>query len=166
MLLLACGPEPKQDKSESQSVATQLLGEGEGLFRDANIGASYGHTELPDSAQVLQNTDSLISYKLQIHRGDSSSQVTVYYTFDDFGLFEIQVDVFPLQAEASEYYMNLLEKELTNRFGDYNRVGAVKRWTTVSPSNNTVEISLSNESADYGEPFISLNYLEPLEEEI
>jgi len=166
LLLFACGNEPKQKEAELQPVLAQLFGDSEGLFRDADIGQQISQTEIPDSAEVLQNTDSLISYKLQVNRLDSSSEVTVYYTFDDFGLFEIQVDIFPLNPNASSYYMSILQDELTGRYGDFNQMGAVKRWTTVSPSNNRVEISLSNESADYGEPFISLNYLEPLEEEI
>ncbi|MCA1763474.1 MAG: hypothetical protein ABR574_07570 [Cryomorphaceae bacterium] len=166
LLLFACGSETGQKEEAMKPIITQLFANNQGLFRDASIGQSYAETNIPDSAEIIQNTDSLIQYELDIQYGDSSSNVTVYYTFDDFGLFEIQVDVFPRGKEAAAYYMNLLEDELSERFGDYNRIGAVKRWTTASPSNNRVEISLSNETADYGEPFISLNFLEPLEEEV
>lgn len=112
------------------------------------------------------SSDSLIQYQFNYIDDTDTLEIDLYYAFDTFGLFEIQSDIYTSSNPENKAWFSQLKKGLTEQFGDANTMGKTHRWTTSSPSNNIVEISLGEEQDEDGTPFISLNILEPLENEL
>jgi len=125
----------------------------------------------PDSLKANEkwspvvSNDSIIEYHETTMILEDSVLLDAYLAFDAYGLFEVQVDVFTKSDTASSAILEDWSNKLTTPFGEPESLITAKRWTTFSASNNTVEITLSRERNDGGQKFISLNYLEPLDDE-
>lgn len=162
----ACATEqPKQDEVlvEFDSI---LRKDTTGLIRGSAMGDLPEDVLSREEGTPVVNSDTLVEYGYSYNLITGKTDARLYYAFDEFGLFEIQIDMFPETEDEAKDLRSEIEDELTAKYGKSKELGSLKRWTTFSRSNSLVEITLSNESADQGKPFISLNYLEPLPDEI
>ncbi len=157
---------PTEQKEKKDSIDSVFQLADDALFRGSNIGDNPDQVRKNEKSIVVIDTDSLLHYQSTYTFESGASDVEMYYTFDEFGLFEIQVDFYPNNSEAPAKLISKIKDILTTRFGNPKELGTAKRWTTYSASNNLVEITLSDESADAEVPFVSLNFLEPLPDEI
>jgi len=165
--LISCeGEKPAETKIETVEIETVFGTNKEGLFRGSDISDTAGQIRGKEKAAPTFDSDSLIEYDYTFQLKSGTTEMHLFYTFDEFGLFEIQVDFYPENEEKAKELLPELEEQLTTRFGEPKEAGLAKRWTTFSVSNNIIEITLSNESMDAENAFISLNYLEPLPDEI
>lgn len=165
--LVSCGGEkPAETKIETVGIETVFGTDKEGLFRGSDISDTPNKVRANEKAVPTVDSDSLIEYDYTFQLETGATEMHLFYTFDEFGLFEIQVDLYPETDEKAKELLPELEEQLTTRFGEPKEAGLAKRWTTFSVSNNIIEITLSNESSDSENAFISLNYLEPLPDEI
>lgn len=114
--------------------------------------------------QIVVNTDSLLTYELLIALASDTLNTRLYYAFDSFGLFEIQADLYASTEGWMKPYLAQIDSGLTLAYGQGKTVGKTRTWTTVSSSNNIIEITLASEVDDNNIPFLSLNLLEPLDE--
>ncbi len=135
-------------------------------------GASYRGLKLGESFQeVLSTLDTLPELKsdtliiMNVYSTDSQLHAKIYYSFDEYGLFEIQSDVFSLDGDYLDESRNLLQAYFTERFGNKICDGNTCNWTTFSKNNNIVEITMSMEVSELDTPFLSINFLEPLDDE-
>ena len=137
-----------------------------GLIRGSSMGDLPQDILKREEGTPVINSDTLVEYDYSYNFKTGNTDARLYYTFDEFGLFEVQIDLHPQTEDDAKALRLEIENDLTANYGKSKELGSVKRWTTFSRSNSLVEITLSNESADIGKPFISLNYLEPLPDEI
>ena len=162
LLLLASCSEMEEGRKNHRE---ERLIDDSGFFRGYRMGWSPDTLLLKEKWTPEVSSDSTIEYHKRILAYRDSVRVNAYLAFDTYGLFEIQVDLF----FDSDSMHSTIEKEwsekLTFSFGEPESLLTTKRWTTFSESNNLVEISLSQERTISKEPFISLNYLEPLNDE-
>jgi hypothetical protein len=151
--------EKKEDRLE------EVFIENSGFFRGYKLGW------LPDSVLASEKwipiffNDSAIVYHEEVFVLEDTIVFDAYLAFDTYGLFEVQVDVFTNDDRLTDTIIKEWTTRLTSPFGESENILASERWTTFSQSNNTVEITLSQERNDQGRKFISLNYLEPLDDE-
>ncbi|NEN25272.1 hypothetical protein G3O08_17380 [Cryomorpha ignava] len=165
--LISCQSEPQPEQKIEMVGVEAIFGTEKGaLFRGSNISDQPKQIRTREKAIPTIDSDSLIEYDYTYQLKSGYTEMHVFYTFDEFGLFEIQVDFYPESDEKAKDLLPKLEEQLTSRFGEPKENGLSKRWTTFSVSNNIIEITLSNESLDAENAFISLNYLEPLPDEI
>jgi|SRR5690554_987979 len=165
--VFACASEqPKQEDGQIVEFDSIFREDTTGLIRGSAMGDLPEDIVNSEHAEPVINSDTLVEYEYAFHLKTGNADARLYYTFDEFGLFEVQIDLYPETEDAAKALKLEIEKELTAKYGDSKELGSLKRWTTFSRSNSLVEITLSNESADFGKPFISLNYLEPLPDEI
>lgn len=151
-----------------------IVEEFDSVFREDTTGLIRGSAmgDLPEDVVKREdgtpvvNSDTLVEYDYSYNLTTGNTDTRLYYAFDEFGLFEVQIDLYPETEDEAEALRLEIEKELTTNYGKSKELGSLKRWTTFSRSNSLVEITLSDESGDVGKPFISLNYLEPLPDEI
>ena len=164
--IFSCASEqPKQDEEviEFDSVFRE---DTAGLIRGSAMGDLPEDIVRREKATPVLNSDTLVEYDYSYNLKTGNTDARLYYAFDEFGLFEVQIDLYPKTEDEAKALRMEIDEELTAKFGKSKELGSVKRWTSFSRSNNLVEITLSNETADAGKPFISLNYLEPLPDEI
>lgn len=167
LTLVSCGSEkPPEQKTETVGIESIFGTENNALFRGSDISDLPEEIRSREQGNPTADSDSLIEYEYTFQLKSGVTKMHIYYTFDEFGLFEIQADLYPEKEEKARELMPKLEENLTARFGEPKESGLAKRWTTFSVSNNIIEITLSNEASDAESAFISLNYLEPLPDEI
>lgn len=165
--VFACATEPPTQDEELVVEFDSVFGEDSvGLIRGSAMGDLPGDIVKREEGTPTVNSDSLVEYDYSYNLKTGNTNAHLYYTFDEFGLFEVQMDLYPENEDDAKALRSEIEEELTTKYGKSKELGSIKRWTTFSRSNSLVEITLSNESADAGKPFISLNYLEPLPDEI
>lgn len=155
-----------QEREQPQLKDSLFLNDSTAFFRGHSIGDRPAEVRQREQHHFLFDSDSLMEISDTLLWQNAPLPVTYFLTFDEFGLFEIQVDAYPPNFSAADSLTYLMASRLNERYGKAEQVGIAQRFTSYSESNHTVEITLSNESADRGEPFVSLNYLEPLEDEL
>ena len=159
LVLLACSPQKKEDEQQF------LLADEKALFRRVNMGEGPEKVRASEKAEPVLLSDTLMHFKDQIKLDESEVNLDIYYTFDEFGLFEIQADYF-VRDPFRDSLFKKINTQLTAAYGKPSKRFESYRWTTPSASNTLIEISLSKERDLEDIPFISLNYLEPLNEEL
>ncbi len=161
--LTACSP-PVGDKRDFAEAL--LKSESGRTIRGSQIGDQSDQVKSRETFDLVSYNDGILSYTGSVEYDKRTVDVGLIYTFDDFGLYEVQFDIFPGNNSDKERIMMALKGKLTMMYGRPSGVAGGLRFTTFSPSNNTMEITLLDESEDYGEPYVSLNFIEPLEDEI
>lgn len=162
-LAVACNPPVANKRDFTEAL---LLTESGRTIRGSVMGLGPNDVLEKEVMEPIHQSDTLLIFDGDIHYDKRSVHTTVYYSFDSYGLFEIQFDILPQSAADAELVFRALRNKLTMIYGRPDQDGIALRFSTFSPSNNVVEITLSDESMDSGEPFISLNFLEPLDDEI
>jgi len=160
-LAAGCTQEGRIESSQQEEV----LIDDSGRFRGYLLGASPDTVLAAEKWTPVVANDSIIEYSERVYFSEDTVSLDVYLAFDTYGLFEVQVDVFTMDDTLAETILDHWSDVLNTAFGEHETLIAAKRWTTFSASNNTVEITLSQERNDRGRKFISLNYLEPLDDE-
>lgn len=163
----ACKDQPQPEKVDEKATLADFFGaDSLSIFRNHQMGDTAQAVRKSENNTPIVDTDSLLQYHYLYNFESDSTDIDVYYTIDSYGLFEIQADLHPKTKEGAKKLVAEITEILNQKYGTYKEMGLVQRWTTNSPSNELIEITLSNESEDYGSPFISLNFLEPLPNEI
>lgn len=166
LFMLSCGGEPSVAEKEANLVSLVLLPESKGKFRGVDLGDAYLDVRNKLDGKAVADADSVLEYHHEIPWRKDENKLVVYYTFDSFGLFEIQADLFLDDKAKTDEAFRLFQAHFDTLYGTPECTGQFCRWTTYSRSNNMVEVTLSNESFDMDHPFVSINFLEPLSNEI
>ncbi len=135
-----------------------------GFFRGHSIGDSPKIVMMHEDAKALISSDSLLTFQMYVPAGEDSIDIRLYYAFDSFGLFEIQADMYVSHLSPTTPCFAQVDSGLTQSYGQARIVGETSTWTTVSPSNNRIEITLGPDLDDNDIAFLSLNLLEPLDD--
>ncbi len=160
LLFTACSPQPKQEVDVCRAI---VVPEANGLIRGAKMGMTQEELKAVESGTLVAESDSLLFYQAGFVIDDTVN-ANVFYSFDSFGLFEIQLDLYRVQTKWPSDQLKDLDRCFTSAFGEYDSLGSTKRWTTISGSNSVIEISLGLELDQDDKPFLSLNFLEPLDD--
>lgn len=160
-LLISCAPVEETGKNHKEVV----LIENSGFFRGYKLGWAADTLLVNEKWVPVISNDSMIYYHEEVIFWEDTVLLDAYLAFDTYGLFEIQVDVFTKDDSLAETILETWSAILSSPFGKPEDLPASRRWTTFSESNNTVEVTLSQERNDENQKFISLNYLEPLDDE-
>ncbi len=137
-----------------------------GHFRGVSLGTNPDAVISAEIINPTSATDTVIEYRNNIEWNGEEMELVIYYAFDSFGLFEIQADLFTETKDGTRDAFEEFDAYFDESYGEPNCTGMMCRWTTFGTSNNLVEVTLSSESMDDSHPFLSINYLEPLSDEI
>lgn len=165
-LLILAGCDSPAHKEEPGFGAV-ILAPGEGAsIRGSQLGDALEAVRERETFALTEEGLTHLVFESEVDINERPSEVTVYYNFDEFGLFEIQIDIFPAERADAVIAFDHLKTLLTTLYGAPRKALGGLRFTSYSPSNNVVEITLTDESGEAGVPFVSLNYLEPLDDEV
>ncbi len=162
-LMAACNPETIQKRD----FATEVLRSEKGRkIRGIELGKTMEAARQLETAELVSSSDSSLVFREDVSYRGRKVELELHYNFDQYGLFEVQIDVFPASMSDAEKCFLALKRKLTLMYGSPKPMGQGWRYTTFSLTNNIVEVSLHNESRDAGKPFVSINFLEPLDDEL
>jgi hypothetical protein len=151
------------DEAGEKQPETAILSE-DGTFRGYQLGDRRDQVLNREKWTPAFKSDSLIKYEKSLFLLKDSVEMNVFLAFDELGLFEIQADLYSHSTAHLRAIDSAFSKSLTQAYGEADTLGLERRWTTYSKKNNTVEITMSQEANTEGERFVSLNYLEPLDD--
>lgn len=157
ILLQSCNTEKAQEPSPV-SVAEQIMGK-DGEFRGHKMGDALDSIAGREREFLFKRTRDELNYSIPFSQTDSA-HFDVIYVFDQFGLFEIQVDIYASTLEETTELFKDFRKILVDRYGAPIEKPESAFWKATSGEHN-IEITLRDESIDYDKPFLSLNILEP-----
>jgi hypothetical protein len=155
--IAGCKTEKKQVES-TPLLAEQIMGTS-GHFRGHSIGDVLDTVVLSEREFLFKRTRDELNYSIPFSPTDSA-HFDIAYVFDQFGLFEIQVDIYPAtNQETTQFYADF-KKIFESRYGQSIEKTGSAFWD-VKEAERQIEITLRDESIDYEKPFLSINILEP-----
>lgn len=138
------------------SVFDSIIKSKIGHFRGVEIGAALDEVKKSESDKPQDEEDDYLYYDIALNGEDSYA---ISYSFDEKGLYEIQVDVFLEKPQAATD----LFSEFRTYFGE--KYGSVKEeddgyasWLITSDISEEIEISLIDESEGYDYGKISITF--------
>jgi len=155
--LYSCDTEKEQSETPV-SLAAQIMG-SEGEFRGHRMGDALDSIAGREREFLFRRTLDELNYSIPFSHTDSA-HFDVIYVFDQFGLFEIQVDIYASSAKETKQLYKDFREILISRYGSPIEKPESAFWKAKTGDHN-IEITLRDESADYDKPFLSLNILEP-----
>jgi hypothetical protein len=155
--LASCSSE-KEHEETTPSLAAQILG-NEGEFRGHKMGDAMDSVASRDREFLFKRTRDELNYSIPFSQTDST-HFDVIYVFDQFGLFEIQVDIYASNDKEIKDLFKEFRELLVAKYGAPIEKPESAFWKAKTGDHN-IEITLRDESADYNKPFLSLNILEP-----
>lgn len=169
LILLTCFAACSPPIADKRDFAGAMLNSDSGRnVRGFQMGDTPAEIKVSENFDLDFESDSLLVYQGVVPYDGRDVNVAVYYSFDDFGLFEIQFDIYPRSMGDAKNVFIALKGKLTLIYGRPLSLDAGNGWrfNTFSPSNSIIDIVLTNESKESGTPFVSLNFMEALEDEI
>jgi len=143
---------------------SDILLDSLGWFRGYKLGDSPEDILSMEAWQPAIQTDTLIEIKQDIRFKEQTIPTSIFLSFDELGLFEVQADLWVDSDSISKLMLKEFKERLGANFGNYQTIGDELRWTTNSASNTIIEITLSQDQSENNHQFLSLNYLEPLDD--
>lgn len=152
---------------EEASFPQTLLDPGSSAaIRGSQPGDTPDKVRKRETLDLSKNTDSLLVYVGQLDFNERPVDITLLYSFDEFGLYEFQFDLYPASKSDASNLFGEFRNFLTTLYGVPKKDGLSLRFTSFSPSNNTVEVTLTDETSQAETPFVTLIFLETLDDEI
>jgi len=155
--LYSCHTE-KEQVDAPVLLAAQIIG-SEGEFRGHRMGDALDSIAGREREFLFRRTLDELNYSIPFSQTDSA-HFDVIYVFDQFGLFEIQVDIYASSTKETKQLYKEFREILISRYGSPIEKSESAFWKAKTGEHN-IEITLRDESADYEKPFLSLNILEP-----
>lgn len=165
LLFIFCLGCSQGEVKEERTAENDMLIAESGYFRGYEPGWPPDSVLNMESWSATLANDSTIEYHHKVVILEDTLPLDAYLAFDAYGLFEVQVDVFSDQDSLSKLIIESWSRKLTDPFGEPHDLLTSRRWTTFSSSNNLVEITLSLDQTPQNRKYISLNYLETLDDE-
>lgn len=163
ILFISCSEIRKENPKEKDIFG--IAASGKSLFRGVSMGDKVDFVLSKETGQVNFKSDSLLELSSNIVMNNEEVSMRLFYSFDEYGLFEIQADIF-LSEKGTENLKKRLTRKLTGRYGDPKEFVDYVAWSTFNQSNDLIEITLSDDVDLNGISFLSLNFLEPLNDKI
>lgn len=142
--LMACG-------SEKADVLTPVIGSGH--FRGNAIGDTYEKVlkQVADD-NIVVNDGFNINCETQM----DAAEVSVRYEFDDEVLYSIQADIFLPDTAQLRTFQSDLVANYNERYGTMTEESGFLVWRDRTKAGTEVELTLADESIEFGRPMLSL----------
>jgi len=128
----------------------------EGHFRGIEIGASLDEVKKSESVKPQDEEEDYLYYDIELGADDSYA---ISYSFDEKGLYEIQVDVFFEQPQSAVDLFSKFRTYFGEKYGSSKEEDdGYATWLTTSSVSDEIEISLIDESAGYDYGKISITF--------
>jgi len=151
LLVLSACSHPKKEPSgkvaDTNVVLKRILRTDTGLFRGISLGMELSQVKQLENEQKPDEEESnYLSYAFAFHDTLSGNY---YYDFEE-GLDEIGVDIFREKAKECDWIFNELKEYYTRRYGQPTVENNMLLWYIPHQGKEGAEVSLQDESKDYG----------------
>jgi len=142
---------------EKDYVIEEVFGDFDGQLRGVNLGVDLNSVLQAEVKRPKDQQEDYLYYDYII--GDRNSY-TVSYSFDDKGLYEIQIDIYLMDNKArAEDLFDKIYLMFRDHFGEVKENdNTLALWNFKNPAGESIEINLINESDEYEYGKLSLTY--------
>ncbi len=156
-------------KEEGKTLFSRIQGAEKGDIRGVSLGMSLDEVKEVEAKEHLYSSSSNeLQYKVPLadRKGKSRGHVVVFYSFDEYGLFEVHIDVHPDREKTAAELFDRFSDHFDQRYGKSSEGEyGYMTWLTSSQAGHEVEVSLINATENRGEPLLSITFFERYEEE-
>jgi|GEM_PF-6396549 len=154
LIIYACGSDTS-DLSRHGELFEEVVKTDKGLLRGIELGMSVEQVKEKEAVPPSEEDSNYIYYDLYLGN-DTTSSLTLAYTFDTAGLATMEAEVYFSSDEHKVQLMDAFEKYLSEKYGDGAKEKGYITWKGRSGAKN-IAISLGDESESAGTHLLSLS---------
>jgi hypothetical protein len=149
--IIACSGPVKspvvKEVATEDPVITCIFGSRSALFREVNLGMTV--EAVKGSQKEISPEEEGADYLSYRFAFSDTLQGNYYFSFDN-GLEEIGVDIFREKQKNCSWLFQRLKKYFTTKYGNMRQENELLIWHADKQGKEGAEITLADESADYG----------------
>ena len=130
----------------------KIIKPDDGIFRGVLLGDLFEKIRSSENGTLLEQDSSYLFYEYKL---DSSDTYTVEYQFENKKLSEIRLDVYIKDVRNWKILFENLKEYFNEKYGNCTSENESFIWRTNAGS---IQIVLTDESADYDEGILSLEF--------
>ncbi|MFI5148484.1 MAG: hypothetical protein ACHQRM_02050 [Bacteroidia bacterium] len=139
---------PYNKVEDYNAVMKRLLLTDSGLFRGVNMGATPASVKATEKTMKPdEEEENYLSYSIAF---PDTIQCAYYYDFDGGGLNEIGINIYRTKAKNFDWLFTSLKQYFTKKYGNPETEKALLVWYVKNQGKEGAQITLGDESADYG----------------
>ncbi len=151
LILASCATKKEQEPTakveDYDAVMKKIIRTDEGLFRGTNLGMPLDKVKsIEKDEKPVEEEDNYLSYDFAFK---DTLQGNYYYSFEN-GLDEIGVDVYREKSKDCSWLLAELTTYFTKRYGAPASEEKLLIWHVQNQGKEGAQITLGDESADYG----------------
>ncbi len=154
LLTLSC------NSGEDNTPSGKILRTGEGGdFRGVQIGDDPESVRAKENARSVYSMPDELVYRMN-PSGEDSTWYEISYNFNQEGLYNINLEVFPL----SDSILNSIKQEFisyyTEKYGECKHYDGYCQWRALSENGHVVSITIAGAPSTRDRPCLKVNFNE------
>jgi hypothetical protein len=151
---VACENKPPTNEAESIMRADQG-----GDFRGVHIGDQPEKVERMENAETVYSMPDELIYRAY-PKGVDSTWYEITYNFNNQGLYDISLDVFPKSVNESDELKANFITYYKQRYGDCTQANGYCSWRAMTINGHFVSITLTDSLKHDNKPYLRVNFNE------
>jgi hypothetical protein len=150
LTLYACSShrEPGNKVEDYNPVMKSLFRTDSGLFRGANLGMKVAEIKALENNQKPDEEEAnYLSYSLAFR---DTFQCSYYYDFEENGMDEIGINIYRTKSKDFDWLFTNIKQYFTKKYGSPQLEKNLLVWYVKNQGKEGAQITLSDESRDYG----------------
>lgn len=137
---------PKSKLSPYGPVFENVMRSDSGVFRGFSLGDQPGFVLSKEQGKPIESDSAYLYYEYPL---DSVGSFNITYNFDDFGLSEIQSDIYITNPDKADEVFSKFKAFFDDHYGKSESRMGFSVWSVKSEKYREVQINLSDESTDF-----------------
>lgn len=130
-----------------------------GDFRGINIGDGVSDVAGSEGVNSVYNMPDELVYRMESDSEDST-WYEISYNFNEAGLYNIQLEVFPKNETHLKLYKDDFVRYYKEKYGDCKYVNGYCEWRAMTNNGHLVNISLTDSLIVKSRPCIKISFNE------
>lgn len=152
--LLAC-----QENNNSNAAEDIVRADQGGDFRGVNIGDERDVVMSMENAETVHSMPDELIYRVYPN-GTDSAWYDITYNFDNQGLYDISLDVFPKDSSGMQSLKQNFINYYKERYGECKQSNGFCAWRALTSNGHIVDIYLTDSLRMEGRPRLRVNFNE------
>jgi hypothetical protein len=147
------------EKPKERTIEDILETVDEGDFRGNKLGDDIQKVMAREQDNIVYSMPDELTCRIPMDIRDSTFY-EISYNFNDMGLYVIELDVFPKSLEVAQQLFGRFKTYYDNKYGKSTVDDGYTSWFISSTRGTDVEISMIDESAEKGMPYLTIMFYE------
>jgi hypothetical protein len=155
-LIISCNEKPEAADTLAEEIVAPGLG---GELRGVSIGDDYDKVLQTDPATSLYSMPDEIVYRLPVEDA-SGTWYEITYNFNDRGLYDICLEIFPTDSITSNKILADLLKLYASKYGSPVFDEGYSTWKIMTKNAHVISVDMTDSLKKHEKPMIRIRYNE------